>query len=208
VQRILENVQEEIPRAQHRAQGGRIKCAAVHECDAPYHERALARILPDALFTEYRAAQNAVMEQRLYEEGQQRFQEQLEALRRQLHNTNVARAEQDEAATAELIRRQWPNAVQCPRCHAGPVIPENCFDLQAHDGERARGGGRISNRCPRCLAGSAGDGPLGTDGCVKTSTMKEVDAERYRSDREHGCDAGRLEPQDAGLTRNAMYLSL
>jgi hypothetical protein len=150
VQRILENVQEEIPRAQHRAQGGRIKCAAVHECDAPYHERALARILPDALFTEYRAAQNAVMEQRLYEEGQQRFQEQLEALRRQLHNTNVARAEQDEAATAELIRRQWPNAVQCPRCHAGPVIPKNCFDLQAHDGERARAGGRISNRCPRC----------------------------------------------------------
>jgi hypothetical protein len=151
VQRILENVQEEIPRAQHRAQGGRIKCAAVLECDAPYHERALARILSDALFTEYRAAQNAVVEQRLYEQGQQRFQEQLEALRRQLHNANnVARVEEDEAATAELIRRAWPNALQCPRCRAGPVIPENCFDLQVHDGERARGGGRISNRCPGC----------------------------------------------------------
>ena len=43
---------------------------------------------------------------------------------------------------------------------------------------------------------------------MKAKEVKEVDAERYRSDREHGCDAGRLEPQDAGLTRNAMYLSL
>jgi hypothetical protein len=142
MQKILENVQEEIPRSQHRAQGGRISRAAALECDAPYPERALARILSDALFTEYRAAQNAVVEQRLYEQGQQRVQEQLEVLRRHFHNTNnVARAEQDEAATAELIRRQWPNAVQCPRCHAGPVTPENCFDLQAHDGKRARGGG-------------------------------------------------------------------
>jgi hypothetical protein len=74
---------------------------------------------------------------------------------------------------------------------------------------RARGGASATGVLGvPSLAGSAGDGPLGTDGCVKTSTMKEVDAERYRSDREHGCDAGRLEPQDAGLTRNAMYLSL
>ena len=52
---------------QHRAQGGRISRAAALECDALYPERALARILSDALFTEYRAAHNAVVEQRMYE---------------------------------------------------------------------------------------------------------------------------------------------
>jgi uncharacterized C2H2 Zn-finger protein len=40
--------------------------------------------------------------------------------------------------------------VQCPHCGAGPVIPENCHDLQAHHGERARSGGQISNACPAC----------------------------------------------------------
>ena len=45
-------------------------------CEAPYAESALARVLPDALFREYRAAQDAVVEQRLFEELQQRFQEQ------------------------------------------------------------------------------------------------------------------------------------
>ncbi len=44
-------------------------------CEAPYAESALARVLPDALFREY-SAQDAVVEQRLFEELQQRFQEQ------------------------------------------------------------------------------------------------------------------------------------
>ena len=121
-------------------------------CEAPYAESALARVLPDALFREYRAAQDAVVEQRLFEELQQRFQEQLEAARREFENANhVARAEQGAAATAEFMRRQYPNAVQCPRCHAGPVIPENCYNLQAHHGESSSSGrGRISNACPSC----------------------------------------------------------
>ena len=121
-------------------------------CEAPYAESALARVLPDALFREYRAAQDAVVEQRLFEELQQRFQEQLEAARREFENANhVARAEQGAAATAEFMRRRYPNAVQCPRCRAGPVIPENCYDLQAHHGESSSSGrGRISNACPSC----------------------------------------------------------
>ena len=153
VQRILEAIQEAEPLARHRAQGGRIMCVQ-QGCEAPYAESALARVLPDALFREYRAAQDAVVEQRLFEELQQRFQEQLEAARREFENANhVARAEQGAAATAEFMRRQYPNAVQCPRphCSAGPVIPENCQNLATHHGESSRsGGGIISNACPSC----------------------------------------------------------
>jgi hypothetical protein len=65
-------------------------------------------------------------------------------------NNAFARTQQDAAATAEFMRRQYPNAVQCPRCGAGPVIPENCSNLQTHHGENARGGGQISNACPAC----------------------------------------------------------
>jgi hypothetical protein len=152
VQRILLEVQgEEGPLARHRAQGGRIKCVRP-DCDAMYAEPALARILPDELFLEYRAAQDAVVEQRLFVQLQQRFQEQLAAARQEFENSSsAAKAEQDAAATAEFMRRQYPNAVQCPSCHAGPVIPENCYDLQAHHGETlGRGRGRISNACPSC----------------------------------------------------------
>ena len=66
-------------------------------------------------------------------------------------NSRAARTAQDTAATAEYLRREYPNAVQCPRCRAGPVIPENCYDLQAHHGEALPPGrGRISNACPSC----------------------------------------------------------
>jgi hypothetical protein len=54
-------------------------CARL-DCDAPYAKPALARILPDTLF-EYRAAHDAAVEQRLFEE------------------------------LLQLIRRQYPNAV-------------------------------------------------------------------------------------------------
>jgi hypothetical protein len=152
VQRILGEAQEEeTSLARHRAHGGRIKCV-LPDCDAMYAESTLARILPDELFREYRAAQDAVVEQRLFEELQQRFQEQLAAAKEEFESANRAtRAAHDAAATAEFMRRQYPNAVQCPRCHAGPVIPENCYDLQTHHGSTLpRGRGRISNACPSC----------------------------------------------------------
>ena len=95
---------------------------------------------------------DAVAEQHLFEQLQQRFQEDLaSAIREFEKSSSAARAAHDAAATAEFMRRQYPNAVQCPRCHAGPVIPENCYDLQAHHGETlGRGRGRISNACPSC----------------------------------------------------------
>jgi len=86
-QRILEAIQEAEPLARHRAQEGRIMCVQ-QDCEAPYAEWALPRVLPDALFREYRAAQDAVVEQRLFEGLQQRFQEQLEAARRGFENAN------------------------------------------------------------------------------------------------------------------------
>jgi hypothetical protein len=83
-----------------RAQGGRIMCVQ-QDCEALYAESALVRVLPDALFWKYRAAQDAVVEQRLFEGLQQRFQEQLEAARRGFENANnVGRAEQGAAANS------------------------------------------------------------------------------------------------------------
>ena len=156
VQVVLQEIEEPARLDQHRAQGGRIKCAACMpsepNCEANYPEPALARALPDELFGQYRAAQDAVVEQRLFTQLQERFQAELASARAEFDSANVVqRTQQDAAATAEFMRRRHPNAVQCPRCGAGPVIPENCYDLQAHHGERlAHGGGRISNACPAC----------------------------------------------------------
>ena len=36
--------------------------------------------------------------------------------------------------------------MQCPDCGAGPVIPENCYDLQVHHGYGTRGG-QMTNAC-------------------------------------------------------------
>jgi serine/threonine protein kinase len=133
----------------HRAQGGRIKCV-LPDCEAFYSETWLARALPDDVFRQYRAAQDEVVEQRLFVQLQERFQEDLAAARAEFQSSSrTAQTAQDEAATEEFMRRQYPNAVQCPTCGAGPVIPENCYDLQAHHGESTRGG-RISNACPSC----------------------------------------------------------
>jgi hypothetical protein len=151
VQRILQEIQEEPAQlARHREQGGHIKCVQPN-CEAAYPEPALARVLSNELYRQFRAAQDQVVEQRLFDQLQARFQEQLAAARAEFEMNNAfARTQQDAAATAEFMRRQYPNAVQCPRCGAGPVIPENCYNLQTHHGENARGGGQISNACPAC----------------------------------------------------------
>ncbi|ETV81030.1 TKL protein kinase [Aphanomyces astaci] len=141
VQRILNEIEAEATQlARHRAQGGRIQCV-MPGCDAVYSEQALAKVLPDAIFGHYRAAQDAVVEQRQYTYHQERFQLELEAARAEFKRSNdLARTRQDAAATAEFMRRQFPNAVQCPRCGAGPVIPENCYNLKTHHGESTSGG--------------------------------------------------------------------
>ena len=68
-------------------------------------------------------------------------------MRRQFETQQAAHRE--EAASAEFLRRQYPNARMCPQCRCGPVINENCYDLQAHHNE-ASGSGRISNACQQC----------------------------------------------------------
>jgi interleukin-1 receptor-associated kinase 4 len=150
VQRVLQEIREPAQLARHREQGGHIKCVQP-DCEAAYPEPALARVLSDDLFRQFRAAQDAVVEQRLFDQLLARFQVELAAARAEFEAGNtLARTQQDAAATAEFMLREYPNAVQCPRCSAGPVIPEGCPDLQAHHGERAHHGGQISNACPAC----------------------------------------------------------
>jgi hypothetical protein len=107
-------------------------------------------VLSNDLFGQYRAAHDAVVEQRLFDDLQARFQRDLAAVRAEFEEGNtLARTQQGAVANAEFMLRQYPNAVQCPQCSAGPVIPEGCSDLQAHHGQRL-GGGQISNACPAC----------------------------------------------------------
>jgi len=149
VERILDKIQEEpTALARHREHGGRIECVQT-DCRALYAETLLARNVPEDVFRRYRGAQDEAVEQRLFDQLQEQFQQRLDAARAAFEGSG-AKAAQDTAATAEFLRRQFPNAVQCPQCGAGPVIPENCFDLQAYHGERLERGGRVSNACPQC----------------------------------------------------------
>jgi len=151
VQRVLDELQEPPQLQRHRARGGRIKCVEP-DCQQVYAEQALARVLPGDVFTAYRASQDEAVEQRLFEQLQQRFQDELrQKLEERQSHGRAASARQADEATAEFLRRQYPNAVQCPHCRAGPVIPENCADLNAHHRERlANGRGQISNACHGC----------------------------------------------------------
>ena len=56
----------------------------------------------------------------------------------------------NEEATRRLLLQEYPRAVQCPSCGAGPVVPEACENLASHHGEALPGGGRVSNACPAC----------------------------------------------------------
>ena len=151
VQRTLQELQEPsgAQLARHRARGGAVQCVQP-ECSALYDEQALARILPPDIFNAYRAAQDEVVEQRLFTQLQTRFQEEIALARATFGRENsTSMGEHNAQATAEFMQRQYPHAVQCPQCGAGPVIPENCPNLETHHGQ-ASGRGRISNACPSC----------------------------------------------------------
>ena len=151
VERMLDQINEDpAVLERHRSNWGNFKCVQP-DCNTLYAETQLARHLPEAIFCRYCAAQNAVIEQSLFEQLQGNFQQRLAAARAEFECSNLgARQAQDTSATEEYMRRQFPNAVQCPICGAGPVIPENCYDLQAHHGERLLRGGHVSNACPSC----------------------------------------------------------
>ena len=126
VQRVLQALQEPVPLQQFRARGGRIKCVE-DGCAAPYRDELLLPLLPWSTAQAYRREQADAAEAPC-----------------------AGKLQSEAAATAEFLRRHYRNAVQCPRCHAGPVIPENCADLQAHHNEPTGRGGRISNACREC----------------------------------------------------------
>ncbi|CAE7597472.1 CRK20 [Symbiodinium natans] len=136
----------------HRERGGFIPCVRRHpafqpQCNSHYTDQWLARALPDEVFVAYRAAQDEVTENRIWEQHNHRFQEEVARIQQQYESEQSARRE--HAASAEFLRRRYPNAKMCPRCSCGPVINENCFDLQSHHNE-AVGRSRINNACRQC----------------------------------------------------------
>ncbi|CAE8582622.1 unnamed protein product, partial [Polarella glacialis] len=156
---LLERLQlDESLLEEHRSHGGHMKCVDP-ACRETYDDSSVARALPSEIFALYRASQDTVIEHRMWMDLQAQFQEQVTHMQRQFELQEGRRSSQasaemaarEETATAEFLRRQYPNARMCPRCRHGPVINENCYDLQAHHGEeRGAGRGRISNACPGC----------------------------------------------------------
>lgn len=136
----------------HRTRSGLVPCVHANPafqdpCAAHYTDQALARALPNDVFVGYRAAQDATTENRLWQHFNQRFQEEVLHAQQQLERQQAAHRE--ERASTDFLRRQYPNARMCPQCRCGPVINENCFDLQAHHNQ-ASGRSRISNACRQC----------------------------------------------------------
>jgi hypothetical protein len=128
VQRVLQDLLEPTALERFRQRGGLIKCVQ-DGCIATYSDEFLAPLLPASTEQNYRREQADVA---------------------RYHRVIRAAGDSEEAATAQYLRDHYRNAVQCPRCGAGPVIPEQCADLQAHHGETLSRGGRISNACPSC----------------------------------------------------------
>lgn len=67
---------------EHRRRGGFVPCvrhnlAFQAQCSSHYTEQSLARALPDDVFGQYRAAQNEVIENRIWQQHNQRFQEEV-----------------------------------------------------------------------------------------------------------------------------------
>jgi len=46
--------------------------------------------------------------------------------------------------------REQQRVRQCPQCHYGPVINENCNDMELHDATRGRAATRTTNSCGKC----------------------------------------------------------
>lgn len=138
---------------EHRVRGGHIACfrataAFDPRCTTIYADSMLASTLPESVFVRYRQVQDSVVEQRIWQEHNDRFLREVARIKAE-HGRDTQRL--DEQASADFLRRQYPNARMCPRCNFGPVINENCADLAAHHGEaRAGGRSRISNACGQC----------------------------------------------------------
>ena len=142
----------------HRMWGGEVPCPACKDTTARGPLEAgscvgaadIARLLGSAIFDKYEAAKWDAKENELWKRHQLEFDEKLRKLKRNFESQQaVALEEENTKATEEHMRRQYPNAVQCPQCHAGPVLPEGCSNLQTHKGQGLQRG-FISNACPNC----------------------------------------------------------
>ncbi len=135
----------------HRERQGRIKCVE-QNCDLNYDDYALIQIMNRELYVSYRVAQDEAMDVRL--------QRQYEQNRHRYAQANMVI--DHDRLTAEALRRDYPNARQCPRCHVGPVLHENCFNLAAHHNQQMANGARISNACSSCgyFSGDIRDWPI------------------------------------------------
>jgi len=145
--------------ATHRARGGKIACpackhtAAREPQDAQRYlsEQQLSQFLKAATFDSYQAARDEATEHRIWEQHQELFMQAVRNLERQFAEQRLTQlAVENTNATQEHLRRHYPNAMQCPTCGVGPVLPEGCMDLQAHHGERRGTRGFISNACSGC----------------------------------------------------------
>jgi hypothetical protein len=143
--------------AKHRQRRGLIVCPQCKSMDIDeglLDDQEVTKFVDPSTYKQYRDARDASTEQRVFEERKAEFDDQVAALERRyasLHAGQVRQQQEaiNEAATREFLKRNFPNAKQCPECGYGPVINENCRNLATHDGQ-AVAGGRISNRCPRC----------------------------------------------------------
>jgi len=144
---------------QHRQRNGKIPCPACkarslrhpedESCYLTAQQLALCRA---EVYQLYESSKDEAKEQQIWEQHQAEFQRRIQELRQNFQREQREQlAAENERATREFLQRTYPNALQCPRphCGAGPVLPEGCYNLGTHHGERA-GRGFISNACPKC----------------------------------------------------------
>ena len=132
--------------SERREHEGRVRCTADvrdNACGAPFSGSDLGKVLPAKLFHTYLEKREDVLRAQLREEFE------VEAEKRRKATLKEEKKMNEELTRRELLQ-EYPNAVQCPRCGAGPVVPENCYNLETHHGQELQGGGRVSNACPAC----------------------------------------------------------
>ncbi|CAJ1365999.1 unnamed protein product, partial [Effrenium voratum] len=94
---------------EHRDRGGTIPCVRHNpmfqpQCSAYYSEQALARALPGEVFVAYRASQNDAMENRIWNEHNQRFQAEVQRI--QAEHEQAHRSQREVQESAEFLRRR------------------------------------------------------------------------------------------------------
>jgi len=141
----------------HRSRKGKLPCPACKaaalrnpEDESCYLKNQQFALCNREIYERYEASQDEAREHEIWQQKQEEFNRRLLELQRMFKSEQAAKlAAENVRASAEFMRRAYPNALQCPACGAGPVLPEGCSNLQTHHGERtASGRGYISNACP------------------------------------------------------------